>query len=108
MSNYLSEISVKHLNDRLNRGEDILLLDVREQHEYGIANLKGLLVPLGQLAQRMSEIDPSREIIVYCHHGNRSAVAVQFLQTQGFEKVSNLVGGIDRWSQEIDRSVPRY
>ena len=108
VNNHFSEISVKHLKDRLEKGEDILLLDVREPYEYRIANLKGFLVPLGQLAGKLDEIDRTKDIVVYCHHGNRSAVAVQFLQNLGFEKVSNLVGGIDRWSEEIDSTIPRY
>lgn len=108
MDNHLSEISVHHLKSRLEEGEEILLLDVREPYEYRIANLSGHLVPLGQLQTKFNELDKSREIVVYCHHGNRSAFAVQFLKNQGFERVLNLVGGIDQWSREIDPKVPRY
>lgn len=108
MDNHLSEISVQQLKARMEAGEDLLLLDVREPYEFKIANLSGQLVPLGQLHSKFSEIDSSREIVVYCHHGNRSAVAVQFLKNQGFEKVLNLAGGIEQWSREIDPSVPRY
>jgi sulfur-carrier protein adenylyltransferase/sulfurtransferase len=108
MDNHLSEISVQQLKARMEAGENILLLDVREPYEFKIANLSGQLVPLGQLHSKFSEIDRSREIVVYCHHGNRSAIAVQFLKNQGFEKVLNLAGGIEQWSREIDPSVTRY
>ncbi len=108
MEDHFSEISVHHLKQRLDGGEDLLLLDVREPYEYKIANLQGLLVPLGQLHEKVGELDRSRQIVVYCHHGNRSAFAVQFLKNQGFERVLNLAGGIDQWSREVDPSVPRY
>jgi sulfur-carrier protein adenylyltransferase/sulfurtransferase len=108
MEDHLSEISVQHLKRRLEGGEDIFLLDVREPYEYKIANIQGRLIPLGQLHQKVDELDRSREIVVYCHHGNRSAFAVQFLKNQGFERVLNLAGGIDQWSREIDPGVPRY
>ena len=108
MESHLSEISVHHLKTRLEEGDEVFLLDVREPYEYKIAHLDGHLMPLGQLQDKFSELDRSREIVVYCHHGNRSAFAVQFLKNQGFEKVLNLVGGIDQWSREIDPKVSRY
>lgn len=108
MDNHLSEISVHRLSSRLEGGDPVFLLDVREPYEYKIANLNGHLVPLGQLQTKFNELDKTREIVVYCHHGNRSAFAVQFLKNQGFERVLNLVGGIDQWSREIDPNVPRY
>jgi rhodanese-related sulfurtransferase len=108
MDTHVSEISVHHLKSRLEEGDDVFLLDVREPYEYKIANLNGHLVPLGQLQVRFADLDKTREIVVYCHHGNRSAFAVQFLKNQGFENVLNLVGGIDQWSREIDPNVPRY
>ena len=108
MEDHLSEISVQDLRRRLEKGEEILLLDVRELYEFKIANIQGLLIPLGQLHQKFDELDRSREIVVYCHHGNRSAFAVQFLKNQGFERILNLAGGIDQWSREIDPKVPRY
>jgi len=108
MDNHLSEISVHLLKSRLEEGDNVFLLDVREPYEYRIANLNGHLMPLGHLQSKFSELDRTREIVVYCHHGSRSAFAVQFLKNQGFEKVLNLVGGIDQWSREIDPKVPRY
>jgi rhodanese-related sulfurtransferase len=108
MDIHLSEISVQRLKIRLEGGEEIFLLDVREPYEFKIANLNGYLLPLGQLQTKFDELDRSREIVVYCHHGNRSAFAVDFLKNRGFERVLNLAGGIDQWSREIDSKVPRY
>jgi sulfur-carrier protein adenylyltransferase/sulfurtransferase len=108
MDNHLSEISVHHLKSRLEGGDAVFLLDVREPYEFRIANLKGHLIPLGQLQSKFDELDRELEIVVYCHHGNRSAFAVQFLKNQGFGRVLNLVGGIDQWSREIDPTIPRY
>jgi len=108
MESTFSAISVHQLKQKIEKGEKVFLLDVREPYEYKVANLSGHLIPLGQLADRVHELDPEREIVVYCHHGNRSAFAVQFLKNQGFESVVNLAGGIDAWSQEVDPSLPRY
>lgn len=102
------EISVKELKTRIDAGSSLILLDVREPFEYEIANLKGLLIPLRQLPGRIAELDASKEIVVYCHTGSRSARAVEFLRSSGFPKAKNLVGGIDAWSEEIDSTVPRY
>ena len=104
----VAEISVTQLKDRLEKGEDLFLLDVREPFEYEIANLKGLLIPLGELPTRLNELDNERETVVYCHRGNRSRYATEFLQHQGFRSVKNLVGGIDAWGTEIDPKMPRY
>lgn len=103
-----AEVSVRELKERKDRGEELFLLDVRETYEYELANLKGHLIPLRQLKTRLGELDPSKEIIVYCHVGGRSARAVEFLRQNGFPKARNLEGGIDAWSVEIDPSVPRY
>jgi adenylyltransferase/sulfurtransferase len=102
------EISVEELNQRTKAGEKIALLDVRQQFEYDIANLNGVLIPLGELQSRLKELDPSKEIVVYCHTGSRSGRAVAFLRQQGFSGARNLVGGIDAWSRKIDKNVPRY
>jgi rhodanese-related sulfurtransferase len=102
------EMSVKQLKDRLEAGDELFLLDVREPFEHAIANLKGILIPLGELPSRFEELDKEREIIVYCHHGNRSRHAVEFLQRQGFRSVKNLAGGIEAWATEIDPKMPRY
>jgi adenylyltransferase/sulfurtransferase len=102
------EMSVTQLKDRLEAGADLFLLDVREPFEHEIANLKGLLIPLGELPARLKELDKEREIVVYCHHGNRSRRAAEFLTRQGFRSVTNLAGGIEAWAIEIDPTMPRY
>ena len=102
-------ITVKDLKDRLNNGDTIFLLDVREPHEYSLAKIEGsVLIPLGTLPQSLDQLDPNSEIVAYCHRGMRSADAVGFLVQQGFSNVKNLIGGIDAWSLEIDQAVPRY
>ena len=102
------EITPKELKARLDRGDDLYILDVREPHEYQICNLQGHLIPLGDLPKRMSELDSSREIVAHCRSGKRSADAVQFLTNAGFHKIWNLKGGILAWSDEVDPSVPKY
>jgi sulfur-carrier protein adenylyltransferase/sulfurtransferase len=104
----IPEITPKDLKTRLDRGDDIFILDVREPHEYQICNLHGHLIPLGDLAKRVSELDSSREIVAHCRSGKRSADAVQFLTQAGFRKIWNLKGGILAWSDEVDPSVPKY
>jgi molybdopterin/thiamine biosynthesis adenylyltransferase/rhodanese-related sulfurtransferase len=102
------EILPKELKGKFDRGEDVFVLDVREPHEYQIVNMGGHLIPLNDLPRRVNELDSSREIVVHCHHGPRSARAVEFLQEMGFRKVKNLVGGIDQWAVQVDPSLPRY
>jgi sulfur-carrier protein adenylyltransferase/sulfurtransferase len=102
------EITPRELKTRLDRGDDLFILDVREPHEYQICNLGGHLIPLGDLPKRVSELDSSREIIAHCRSGKRSAEATQFLQKAGFRKVLNLKGGILAWSDEVDPEVAKY
>jgi sulfur-carrier protein adenylyltransferase/sulfurtransferase len=102
------EITPRELKSRLDRGDDLFILDVREPHEFQICNLNGYLIPLGDLPKRVSELDSSREIIAHCRSGKRSAEATQFLQKAGFRKVLNLKGGILAWSDEVDPAVPKY
>ena len=93
----------------MRRGDDFDLVDVREPYEHDIAHLPDAqLIPLPTLARAVATLDPEREIVVYCHHGGRSAAAVDALRAAGFRRVWNLAGGIDRWSREVDPSVPRY
>ena len=102
-------ISPKDLKTRLDKGDKLVLLDVREQWEYDLAKLAGsILVPLATLPQALSKLSPDSEIIAICHHGMRSADATDFLLQQGFPNVKNLVGGIDAWSAQVDGSVARY
>ncbi len=104
----MQEISVSELKERLDNGEDIFILDVRQPDEYRYCNIGGFLVPLGELPRRIGDLDPNREIIVVCHSGVRSARAAQYLQRFGFSQARNLVGGIDRWAEEVDPTMPRY
>ena len=102
------EIRVEELKQRLDAGESLFLLDVREEHEFEISNIGGHLIPLAELPKRVHELDAAREIIALCKMGSRSAKAVQFLQQAGFGKVRNLTGGIRAWSDRVDPRVPRY
>jgi len=102
------EIAPRELKARLDRGDDLFILDVREPHEYQICNLGGHLIPLGDLSRRVNELDSSQEIVAHCRSGKRSAEAVEFLRKAGFRKVLNLKGGILAWSDEVDPSVPKY
>ena len=105
----INEISATDLKQKLDAGEDLFILDVREPHEYDICNLDGAtLIPLGELGTRYQELDADKDIIVHCKMGGRSAQAVAFLQNNGFEKVTNLAGGITAWAQDVDPSVPTY
>ena len=102
-------ITVRDLKDRLDKGDKIFLLDVREPHEYSMAKIEGsTLIPLGTLPTSLDQLNPNDEIVALCHRGMRSADAVGFLLQQGFSNVKNLIGGIDAWSVEIDPEVPRY
>ena len=102
------EIQPIELKARLDAGDDIFILDVREPHEYQICNLGGHLIPLGDLPARMNELDSSREIVAHCRSGVRSAKAVTLLRQAGFGKVKNLAGGILAWADKVDPTVPKY
>jgi molybdopterin/thiamine biosynthesis adenylyltransferase/rhodanese-related sulfurtransferase len=102
------EMQVEELKQRLDRGDDIYVLDVREPHEYQICNIGGHLIPLGELPNRVNELDTSREIVAHCRSGVRSAKAVNFLRQAGFKKVHNLAGGILAWADRVDPSMPKY
>jgi adenylyltransferase/sulfurtransferase len=93
----------------LRRGDDIDLIDVREPHELNIAQIPNVrLIPLGTLAEALPTLDSSREAVVICRTGARSGRAVQQLRAAGFKKVWNLAGGIHRWADEVDPSLPKY
>jgi sulfur-carrier protein adenylyltransferase/sulfurtransferase len=108
MTNGIPEITARELKARQDRGDDLFILDVREPHEYQICNLNGKLIPLGELPRRVNELDSSREMVVHCRSGKRSADAIQFLQTAGFKKLLNLKGGVLAWADEVDPSMPKY
>ena len=103
------EITVQELHKKLQNGDRVKVLDVREPMEYKISHLdNSTLIPLGDLPKRVNELDTADEIVIHCHTGARSAQATAFLRNIGFTKVKNLQGGIEAWSQQIDPSVPRY
>ena len=104
----IPEIQVEELKRRLDAGDDLFVLDVREPHEYQICNIGGHLIPLNDLPKRVNELDSSREIVAHCKMGGRSAKAVQFLRQAGFQKVYNLTGGIIAWADRIDPKMPKY
>lgn len=106
----LVEITAAELKHRLDRGDDVQVIDVREPNEYEIAKMPGTtLIPLAQVVGRMNELDPSRETVVHCKGGVRSAKAIEALQRAGFTgNLINLKGGITAWSNEVDPSVPKY
>jgi sulfur-carrier protein adenylyltransferase/sulfurtransferase len=108
MTNGIPEITPKDLKARQDRGDDLFILDVREPHEYQICNLNGKLIPLGELPRRVNELDSSREMVVHCRSGKRSADAIQFLQKAGFKKLLNLKGGVLGWADEVDPTMPKY
>ena len=105
----IPEITPREQKTRLEGAEPPLLLDVREPEELAIAQLPDALhIPMGDVPARLSELEPEREIVVVCHHGIRSAQVAIYLVGAGFERVSNLAGGIDAWAAEADPSMPRY
>ena len=106
--NDVPAISVEEFKKKLDAKADIFVLDVREPHEYQICNLKGYLIPVGDLPKRVNELDSSREIIAHCRSGVRSAKAVNFLRRSGFKKVYNLTGGILAWADKVDPTMPKY
>ena len=102
-------ITVQELKARFDRNEQVRLIDVREANEYQICRIPGsTLIPLGQLASRIDELDRSQEIVVHCKMGGRSAKAVAQLQQLGFPRVQNLTGGILAWVDQIDPTQPKY
>ena len=97
------------LNERLEKGNDIFLIDVRYNWEYSLTSIKGSNhIPLNELVDRAQEIMFEEEIVVYCHHGGRAFFGAQILIESGFKKVYHLTGGIDAWSQVVDPKIPRY
>jgi len=102
------EMTVEELKQKLDAQEDLFILDVREPHEYKICNLNGHLIPLNELPKRVQELDPTKDIVVHCRSGGRSARAVQLLQQAGFTKAKNLKGGILAWADRIDPRLPKY
>lgn len=104
-----SEISAAELRARIDRRDPIVLLDVRDGWETALARLENAVhIPTEEIELRVEELDPKDEIVVYCHHGIRSAAVAEFLRQQGFARVANLTGGVDEWARTVDRTMKRY
>jgi molybdopterin/thiamine biosynthesis adenylyltransferase/rhodanese-related sulfurtransferase len=104
-----SEIEVTEVKEKLDRGDDFVLIDVREPHEYQICNIPAAkLIPLGEVGKRLGELDPEADIVIHCKSGMRSARACGILKAAGFKHVRNMKGGILAWSDQVDSSVPKY
>ena len=108
MQNGIPQITPVELKRRLDAGEEVFVLDVREPHEYQIVNIGAPLIPLGDLPNRLNELDPNREIVIHCKSGGRSQRAAEFLQKSGFKNVVNLAGGITAWATDVDPKLPKY
>lgn len=105
----MDALAPRELRRRLDDGEELQLLDVREADEWARCRIEGSTwIPLGELSVRHVELDPDRPLVIVCHHGIRSAHAAIALTALGFDEVLNLTGGIDRWSREVDPAVARY
>ena len=105
----VKEITVTELQNWQESGKDFQLIDVREQFETEIASIGGELIPLGQILQHSEKLEKSKDVVIYCRSGRRSAEAILQLQNKdGFTNLYNLKGGIIAWSQEIDPSIPIY
>jgi len=101
-------IRAEELKRRLDAGENLFLLDVRDEYEYEISNIGGQLIPLPELAKRLNELDVNQNIVTVCKMGPRGVKAAQVLYKAGFTHVWNLTGGIHAWSDRVDRSVRKY
>jgi adenylyltransferase/sulfurtransferase len=105
------EISATRLKRRLDNGDALHLIDVREKWEWDLANLESFgarLMPMSTVPQHVDELDPAEEIVVYCRSGARSMRVLQYLYARGFERVKNLQGGLLAWSNEVDPTFPQY
>ncbi len=108
VKNGIPQVTVKELKARLDAGEDVQLIDVREPYEAQIAQIGGRLIPKGDVPNRLAEIDRNREVVVHCKSGGRSQQIAEFLKQAGYERVANVAGGITAWSNEIDPSIAKY
>jgi adenylyltransferase/sulfurtransferase len=102
----ITPLEVKH---RLDRGEKLLLVDVREPHEHALCQIEGaVLIPMGSIPANLQKLDTDDDVICFCHHGMRSLDVANWLRSCGVSSAKSMSGGIDRWSTEIDPKVPRY
>ncbi|HTC42598.1 MAG TPA: rhodanese-like domain-containing protein [Candidatus Acidoferrales bacterium] len=103
------EILPSDVKQRLDRGEKMMLIDVREPDEYAICHIEGaILIPMGTIPANLQKLDTDEDVICFCHHGMRSMDVANWLRAQGVKSAKSMAGGIDRWSLEIDPKVPRY
>jgi rhodanese-related sulfurtransferase len=103
------EITPQEVKSRLDRGDKLLLVDVREPWEHATCRIEGAeLIPMGTIPANLQKLDSDEDVIFYCHHGMRSLDVANWLRTQGVAHAKSMAGGIDRWSAEIDPQVPRY
>jgi len=104
------EITATELKKQIDEGDQVQLIDVRQPDEYAFARIEGArLIPLGEIIKRMDELDESKETVIHCKMGGRSAKAIEFLQKAGYKgDLKNLKGGITAWSNEVDPKVPKY
>jgi adenylyltransferase/sulfurtransferase len=103
------QITPKEVKERLDRGEKLVLVDVREPQEYAICRIAGAtLIPMGTIPANLQNLDVDEDVICYCHHGIRSLDVANWLRSKGVSGAKSMAGGIDRWSTEIDPSIPRY
>lgn len=110
MQPQIPQITARELKQRIDSGDDLQIIDVREANERAVATMPNTIhIPLGQIVNRMSEIDPTKDTIVHCKMGGRSAMAITALKQAGFSgSLTNLAGGIIGWSNDVDPSVPKY
>jgi rhodanese-related sulfurtransferase len=103
------EIMPREVKQRLDRGEKLLLVDVREAQEHAICHIEGAtLIPMGSIPANLQRLDMDEDVICFCHHGMRSLDVANWLRAQGVKSAKSMAGGIDRWSVEVDPKVPRY
>jgi len=105
------EVDCRSVRQQLEAGSEFLLLDCREPDEHALVHIEqAKLIPMSELMARVGELEPHRDqsIVVHCHHGGRSLQVAQWLRRQGFSQAQSMAGGIDRWAEEIDPSLPRY
>ena len=103
------EITPKEVKAKLERGQKLLLVDVREPHEHALCRIEGaVLIPMGTIPANLQKLDVDEDVICFCHHGMRSMDVAYWLRSKGVSGAKSMAGGIDRWSTEIDPNVPRY
>lgn len=109
-ANKIEEITATELKQKIDAGENVQIIDVREQKEFDLARIpNSKLIPLGEISKRIDEINPNLETVLHCRSGGRSARAIEELQRAGFKgNLKNLKGGITAWSNDVDPSVPKY